>query len=280
MTLQLLEQVGARCSENITKTYSTSFSLASRLLGRRERRGIYAIYGFVRLADEIVDTLSNVSKRELLEEFKTETANAISRRVSLNPALHSFQWCVNTYRIEPELVLAFFRSMEADLTAKSHTEESYREYIYGSAEVVGLMCLRVFADRDEGIYTENVSGARALGAAFQKVNFLRDLRHDFEALGRCYFPSIAPNNFTADDKRRIEADIEQDFAVAREHLSKLPRAARLGVTLAYVYYNALFKRLKLLSPEQVRSSVRVRVPDSEKLFLLVRTCCQYCMGVI
>lgn len=276
---EIFDEVSARCSRDATRSYSTSFSTASLLLGRKVREGIYGVYGFVRVADEIVDTFHGGDQEVMLDEFRRETRRAIDRGLSLNPILHSFQAFVRQYGIEWELIEAFFRSMEADLRVRRHDETSYREYVYGSAEAVGLMCLRVFADGDDAYYRRHVAPARALGAAFQKVNFLRDLKHDYEELGRSYFPGVDPDHFSARQKEEIERDIEEDFRTALGGIPSLPASARVGVYLAYVYYHTLFRKLRRLPPDRLRAQ-RVRVPDSEKLLLLVSSYCRCRLGVV
>ena len=242
--MELFHEVSEYCSRHTTERYSTSFSSAIRLLQPELRQPIYNIYGLVRFADEIVDTFHDYDKAILIEEFRKQTFNAIERGVSINPILHSFQLTVNKYKIDPELIHAFFNSMEMDLNKKQYCNEGYIDYIYGSAEVVGLMCLYIFINGDRSKYEELKPSAQALGAAFQKVNFLRDLKADFHHLDRTYFPNLDFNHFTLSQKREIEADIQQDFDRAYEGILRLPVQARFGVYVAYKYYLSLFKKNK------------------------------------
>lgn len=258
------------CSKLITKRYSTSFSMGIWALASKFHTPIYAIYGFVRFADEIVDTFHTHDKRELFENFKIETYKAIETGISTNPVLHAFQWTVNTYHIEPALIDAFLKSMEMDLFKTSYSTQGYEEYIFGSAEVVGLMCLRVFCEGNAAQYNSLVYAAKKLGAAFQKVNFLRDIQSDFQDRGRVYFPGADFNHFTENQKRQIEADIEADFKEAYQGIINLPAGARGGVQLAYTYYKTLFSKIKKAKPELILTN-RVRVPDYIKMLLLVKT---------
>ena len=231
---------------------------------------IYAVYGFVRYADEIVDTFHGHDKQVLLDEFKSETYKSIAQGISLNPVLHSFQKIVNEYKIEHELIDAFLHSMEMDLYKSDYTWQKYTEYIYGSAEVVGLMCLRIFCEGDENKYQDLKPGAKSLGAAFQKVNFLRDMKSDFDERGRVYFPGVNFTFFNNEAKKQIEDNIKQDFDDAYLAIIRLPKGARLGVYLAYIYYQTLFKKIKKLSPSTIVSQ-RVRVPDNVKILLLIQS---------
>ncbi|WP_425392829.1 phytoene/squalene synthase family protein [Ekhidna sp.] len=266
---KLFTQTAFDCSKLITKTYSTSFSLGIRTLHSRYHDSIYAIYGFVRYADEIVDTFHDFDKSELLNRFKKDTYTAISEGISLNPVLHSFQKVVNKYDIDHELIEAFLVSMEMDLSKTDYADPDYQKYIYGSAEVVGLMCLKVFLDGDETRYQELLAPAKHLGSAFQKVNFLRDIKSDYDERGRVYFPGVDFERFSYDEKKEIEADIKQDFQKALVGIKKLPKGVRAGVYLAYIYYTVLFKKITRLSPERIKSE-RIRVPNVRKLFLLVK----------
>lgn len=259
-----------KCSKLITQHYSTSFTLGIKTLSKKFQLPIYAIYGFVRYADEIVDTFHEHDKAALLDKFESDTRTAITERISLNPVLHSFQIVVNDYQIDQELIDAFIHSMRMDLTNQDYSESKYKEYIYGSAEVVGLMCLKVFCEGNERYYHQLKPAARSLGAAFQKVNFLRDIKSDFDERGRIYFPQVDFFNFKPEDKKAIEADISNDFKAALDGIKKLPTGARGGVYLAYIYYLQLFKKLKNLPPSRVLKQ-RIRVPDSVKLFLLGKT---------
>ncbi len=266
---ELYTQTAFDCSKLITKTYSTSFSLGIRTLHKSYHAPIYAIYGFVRYADEIVDTFHEHDKRELLQRFKDDTYRAIEEKISLNPVLHSFQDVVNEYNIDHDLIEAFLISMKMDLSKKDYTDPDYEKYIYGSAEVVGLMCLKVFCGGDEGEYQRLLSPAKYLGSAFQKVNFLRDIKSDFDERGRVYFPGVDFNSFSVQEKKLIEKDIESEFKKAVEGIRMLPRGVRGGVYLAYIYYTVLFKKITRLSPEKVKSE-RIRVPNLRKFMLLIR----------
>lgn len=256
------------CSKVITQRYSTSFTLGIKTLHRKLHLPIYAIYGFVRYADEIVDTFHDYDKKSLLERFKKDTFQAISEGISLNPVLHSFQLVVNEYQIEHELITAFLRSMEMDLHMETYQDDQYDAYIYGSAEVVGLMCLRVFCEGNDEQYRELYEPARSLGKAFQKVNFLRDMKSDYQERGRTYFPGVNFSQFDDAAKQEIEADIQKDFAHAYTGIVRLPEGARRGVYLAYTYYLRLLKKIIKASPEKIRNE-RIRVPDNQKLALLV-----------
>ncbi len=267
--MQLFHDVSSECSRITTERYSTSFSSAIRLLHRDLRTPVYHIYGFVRFADEIVDTFHDYNKEKLLEEFKAETYTAFERGISLNPILNSFQAVVNKYNIDRELVDAFFRSMESDLSKYRYDDQGYQDYIYGSAEVVGLMCLYVFCEGDQQMYDQLKPYAQALGAAFQKVNFLRDVKADSENLQRVYFPGVDFKNFTPDVKSRIEADIDKDFQMAYQGILKLPIKARFGVYVAYKYYLSLFSKIKKSRPAVLLED-RIRIPNYSKAFILMR----------
>ncbi|GAB2763864.1 phytoene/squalene synthase family protein [Rhabdobacter roseus] len=269
--LGLYKQTALECSKIVTEKYSTSFTLGIRTLNRKFHFPIYAIYGFVRFADEIVDTFHDFDKKSLLDRFRSDAYQAIDEGISLNPVLHSFQWVVNEYGIEHELIEAFLRSMEMDLYQQTYeSTDEYEEYIYGSAEVVGLMCLRVFCEGDTAMYDRLCDGARRLGAAFQKVNFLRDLKSDFQERGRVYFPGVDFTAFDPDSKIKIEKDIQADFDAAHQAILQLPASARQGVYLAYVYYYTLFSKIKRLPAARVQEE-RIRVPDRKKLALLAQT---------
>ncbi|MEO6168283.1 MAG: squalene/phytoene synthase family protein [Chitinophagales bacterium] len=267
---EIYERSAFANSRNITRLYSTSFSKGINALHKKFHDPIYGIYGFVRYTDEIVDTFFQFNQRELLEEFKTETYKAIDRKMSLNPVLYAFQSVVHEYNIEPSLIDAFFHSMEMDLHQKQYEEEYYAEYIYGSAEVVGLMCLRVFSEGDETMYIRLKTFAQSLGAAFQKVNFLRDVKSDFEERGRVYFPGVNFNAFTEEMKAAIETEIQQDFTRAYAGILKLPKTSRFGVYLAYIYYLQLFKQIKRVQSSQILKQ-RISVPENRKLILLFET---------
>ena len=269
--LDLYEATTLACSRLITERYSTSFTLGIKTLARRYHWAIYSIYGFVRYADEIVDTFHDFDKKTLFNRFRDDTRRAIAEGISLNPVLHSYQKVVRQFGIEPELTEAFLRSMEMDLGQSVYTPGEYETYIYGSAEVVGLMCLRVFCEGDAACYDRLKGPARRLGAAFQKVNFLRDVKADFQERGRVYFPGVDFNAFTEKDKQAIEADIQADFEVAyHAGIRQLPAGAKRGVYLAYRYYLELFRKLQALPPDRLRQQ-RVRVPDARKLQLLATT---------
>jgi phytoene synthase len=265
--LELYNTVCMECSQLITNRYSTSFSMGIRVFDKSLRQPIYAIYGFVRFADEIVDTFHDYPKEQLLQRFREDTYRSIEEGISLNPVLHAFQATVRKYNIERELIDAFLRSMEMDLFHDRYEDHLYKEYIYGSAEVVGLMCLRVFCNGDEALYQQLKAPACSLGAAFQKINFLRDMASDFDDRGRVYFPGVDFRRFSADDKLQIEADIKKDFDDAYKGIVQLPKSARFGVYLAYVYYTNLFKKIKGSTPARVQKE-RIRVKDSKKVYLL------------
>lgn len=265
--LLLFHRTCAEVSRLVTNRYSTSFSMGIRAFHPRFREPVYAIYGFVRFADEIVDTFHDYPKQELFRRFREDTYRAINDRISLNPVLHSFQQAVHRYNIGFDLIDAFLKSMEMDLEQQAYDEQGYDEYIYGSAEVVGLMCLRVFCENDFEQYERLKAGARRLGAAFQKINFLRDIRSDFDERGRVYFPGVDFERFTVEDKRRIEADIKEDFEAALEGIRQLPKGARFGVYLAYKYYTQLFEKIKR-APAQRITEERFRVSDKRKVYLL------------
>lgn len=264
---QLFDRVSAASSKLTTRTYSTSFSLGIYCLNGSIHQPIYNIYGFVRLADEIVDSFHGYNKSDLLAEFRQETYKAIERRISLNPILNSFQEVVHQYRIEQELIDCFMDSMEMDLHKHEHNQASYEKYILGSAEVVGLMCLRVFTNGDESMYQALKPAAMKLGSAFQKVNFLRDLKDDYKALGRVYFPGVEMDHFSQKEKELIERDIEADFKEALEGIRQLPGSSRFGVYVAYVYYYSLFKKIKGLPSCRIMAE-RIRISNYHKLGLL------------
>jgi 15-cis-phytoene synthase len=277
--MELFDKTNFECSKLITENYSTSFTLGIKTLDKRFHGPIFAVYGFVRFADEIVDTFHGFDKKVLLDRFKHDAYQAIEEGISLNPVLHSFQKIVRQYNIEHDLIAAFLKSMEMDLLQTEYNEDGYNEYIYGSAEVVGLMCLRVFCEGNDAIYQSLKSSARSLGAAFQKVNFLRDIQSDFVERGRTYFPGVDFTNFTPKDKKIIEDDIQNDFNAARIGILQLPEAARAGVYLAYVYYLRLFSKIKDLPASKIMNE-RVRVPDSQKIVLLTKTYFQHKFSLI
>lgn len=275
----MFNTVCAESSRMITNSYSTSFSLGIKSLAKRFHEPIYGIYGFVRFADEIVDTFHDHDKGQLLQKFKEDAYVAIEQGISLNPVLHSFQQVVREYKIEHELIDAFLHSMEMDLHQNAYEQEGYEEYIYGSAEVVGLMCLRVFCEGDNEQFESLKEPARKLGAAFQKVNFLRDLKDDVDERGRIYFPGVEWNDFNVSAKKLIEQDIERDFREAYEGIVRLPIGARLGVYLAYVYYQRLFRKIKGMNPDIIKSE-RVRVPNGKKVLLLLQTYFRYRLNIL
>ena len=268
--MELYNATCRECSKLITHRYSTSFSMGIKVFDQRFQSPIYAVYGFVRFADEIVDTFHDKPKARLLEQFRKDTYQAIEDRISLNPVLHAFQETVHRYNIERELIDAFLKSMEMDLYFHTYEDELYEEYIYGSAEVVGLMCLRVFCEGNDEQYEHLKAPARSLGAAFQKINFLRDMQSDYDDRGRVYFPGVDFKQFSESDKRNIEADIKKDFDDAYRGIVQLPKGARFGVYLAYVYYINLFKKIRGASANRVTQE-RIRVPDGKKLYLLLST---------
>ncbi len=267
--VQLFHKVSERCSRAVTEQYSTSFASAIRMLHKDLRAEIHNIYGFVRLADEIVDSFHEHNKAELLQEFKAETLTAIRRGISLNPVLNSFQLTIRKYEISTQLINDFFASMEKDLNLERCNEEEYRNYIYGSAEVVGLMCLIVFCEGDRQMYNSLTGPARALGAAFQKINFLRDFKSDYNGLSRIYFPGCDFHNFCGHQKRRIETEIREDLYNARSGIFKLPVKARFGVYVAYKYYDSLFQKICRMKPESVLEK-RIRIPNYYKALIILR----------
>jgi 15-cis-phytoene synthase len=264
----IFDEVSAAASRTTTKAYSTSFTLGIYCLHRKYRRAIYNIYGFVRFADEIVDSFHGYDKQLLLDEFRNETYKAIERGISLNPVLNSFQETVNRYGIDRPLIDHFLQSMQMDLQRNDHDGRSYDTYIYGSAEAVGLMCLKVFTDGDDAEYEKLKPTARRLGAAFQKVNFLRDLGQDYNELGRSYFPGTDPSRLNVLQKTHIEKEIVSDFDAALTGIRMLRPASRFGVYLAYAYYRTLFRKIRSTSPGQILHR-RIRVPNHEKLTILL-----------
>jgi 15-cis-phytoene synthase len=276
---QLFDKVSAACSKLTTRAYSTSFSLGINCLSKTVHEPVYAIYGFVRFADEIVDSFHEYNKRELFDEFSAETWRAIERGISLNPILNSFQEVVNRHHIDHTLITCFLKSMEVDLNEQTHSGQTYDEYIVGSAEVVGLMCLKVFSAGDNALYQRLIPSARKLGAAFQKVNFLRDIKDDYEYLGRVYFPGVAFRSFTDTDKKRIEQDIENDFKEAFEGIKQLPSNSRFGVYVAYVYYRTLFNKIRSVSPARIRQE-RVRISNHRKIGLLVTSYFRHSLSML
>jgi phytoene/squalene synthetase len=275
----LFDDLSAQCSKRTTQQYSTSFSLGIKLLDKSLHRPIYGIYGFVRFADEIVDSFHGYDKAELLYEFRNDTYQAIHSGISLNPILNEFQKAVNDYNIDHEWINTFLKSMKMDLNEKSHDATSYQDYILGSAEVVGLMCLHVFVEGDKKKFEELKPFAMSLGSAFQKVNFLRDLKADYEALGRTYFPGVDMEYFTKEHKHQIEKDISEDFEKALIGIKKLPRKSRKGVYLAYVYYLQLFRKIKRTPVEEIMET-RVRVPNLSKMGLMFQSIVQHQLNLL
>lgn len=276
---QLFDDVSFACSKLTTKAYSTSFSLGIRFLDKELHAPIYAIYGFVRFADEIVDTFHDYNKKELLDEFRNETWIAIKRKISINPILNSFQFVVNNYGITYSLIERFFESMESDLNVTEHSRISYEQYILGSAEVVGLMCLKVFTEKNDKLYEELQPAAMKLGSAFQKVNFLRDINADYKILGRTYFPGVNFDRFSSQEKEQIQDDIENDFVQALNGIKKLPPNARRGVYLAYYYYRKLFLKIKKTPAENVMQ-VRIRITDYKKLSLMFKSVLRHQLNML
>ena len=267
--MPLFHKVSQQCSVITTKEYSSSFSSSIRLLHKDLQAHIYNIYGLVRFADEIVDTFHEHNKKELLLEFKQATYDALDRGISLNPILHSFQLTANKYGIDRGLLDAFFTSMEMDLKEQFYTDDVYKEYIYGSAESVGLMCLYVFCEGDRDKFNYLVPAAKSLGSAFQKVNFLRDIKNDHQLLNRAYFPGVDFKNFTPAMKKQIEEDIAVDFKKAYQGIVRLPWKAKFGVYVAYKYYFSLFNKIKKLQPSRIMD-VRIRIPNAYKAMILLR----------
>lgn len=276
---QIFDIVSNKTSKMVTRQYSTSFSLGIKFLNKELHNPIYGIYGFVRFADEIVDTFHDFDKEILLNEFKRETHLSIERKISLNPILNSFQEVVNTHNIEMELIDTFLKSMEMDLGKKTYTEEDYKEYILGSAEVVGLMCLRVFTKGNNDLYLNLKPFAMALGSAFQKINFLRDLNADYIGMGRVYFPNIKINELNDATKKLIEVDIEADFDKGLAGIKQLPKKSRLGVYVAYIYYQSLFKKIKKIEAKRILQE-RVRIPNTQKAVLFAGSYVKHSLNML
>ncbi|WP_053971835.1 phytoene/squalene synthase family protein [Mangrovimonas sp. ST2L15] len=276
----LFDQVSHQCSKITTLTYSTSFSMATKLLSKSIRQDIYNIYGFVRFADEIVDSFHDYNKHFLFHWFEKDLDLALQNRISLNPILNAFQETYHKYGLDRHLVDAFMHSMKLDLHKSNYeTPEEFKNYIYGSADVVGLMCLKVFVKGDQEKYDSLKDSAMSLGSAFQKVNFLRDLKADFEDLERSYFPNADFNNLTETDKKQIIEDIEEDFRKALIGIKQLPMEARFGVFMAYRYYSQLLKKLKKTPALQIKSA-RIRVPNHKKIELLTRSYVKYQLNLM
>lgn len=275
----LFDSISHEMSQLTTKRYSTSFSLGISFLHKDLHKPIYAIYGFVRFADEIVDSFHGFNKEELLNDFKVQTYTAIEQGISLNPILNSFQWVVNKYDIPHDLIETFLNSMEMDLDKKQYDVSKYEQYILGSAEVVGLMCLKVFVHGDGKEYERLKPFAMKLGSAFQKINFLRDLKADYQELGRTYFPGIDLNEFNATVKKEIEADIEIDFRMGYEGIKQLPKNSRFGVYMAYIYYYKLFAKIKS-TPAHTILHERVRIPNNKKYRMFVTSYVRHNLNLI
>tara|TARA_B100000902_G_C27319847_1_gene923642 strand:- start:4217 stop:5056 length:840 start_codon:yes stop_codon:yes gene_type:complete len=277
---KLFDDVSEICSKVVTESYSTSFSLATKMLSTSIRQDIYNIYGFVRFADEIVDSFHNYNKEELLNNFEKELKYSLEKKISLNPILNSFQKTVHKYNIDIKLINAFLKSMRWDLNKKQYLDKSeFDEYVYGSADVVGLMCLKVFVEGDNKMYEELRIPAMALGSAFQKVNFLRDLKEDHEGLNRSYFPNLNFENFNEESKLIILKEIESDFSKAIKGIFNLPNSARFGVYTAYKYYLKLLNKLRRTPPIKIKST-RIRVPNYEKMNVLARSYVRYRLNIL
>jgi phytoene/squalene synthetase len=275
----LFDSVSIRCSRLTTKAYSTSFSLGILCLEKQLRDPIYSIYGFVRFADEIVDSFHQFDKESLLFRFRNDTYTSIEEKISLNPILNSFQSTVHQYGIEIELIDQFLKSMESDLRKKNYDKNEFQEYILGAAEVVGLMCLRVFTKGDETLYERLKPYAMKLGTAFQKINFLRDLNADYIGMGRSYFPDLKIRRFDETSKREIELSIAEDFALGFKGIQKLPRSARFGVYVAYLFYLALFKKIRNTSSELVLNK-RISIRNRHKATLLAYSFVKHQLNLI
>jgi len=275
----LYNKVCQECSKLVTNKYSTSFSLGIRMFSKELRMPIYAIYGFVRFADEIVDTFHHSDKVSLLRDFREETYKAIDQKVSLNPILHAFQQVVHEYHIDHEFIDAFLDSMEMDIYPQHYDDVLLKKYIYGSAEVVGLMCLRVFLKNNHKRFAELKEQAKSLGSAFQKINFLRDIKSDFIDRNRIYFPNIDFERFTDEDKKHIEDDIEKEFQHALEGIQQLPASSRFGVYTAYLYYIQLFKKIKATNANTIAQK-RIRVSDKRKIYLLTTSAIKFKLNLI
>ena len=276
----IFDKVSNDCSKLVIKRYSTSFYFSSSLLSSAIRQDIFNIYGFVRLADEIVDTFHEYPKQELLEDFEKELWRSVDNKISLNPILNSFQHTVNKYSIPKDLINSFLDSMKMDLEKKEYSSvEEYKKYIYGSADVVGLMCLKVFVKGSESSFSELSPFAISLGSAFQKVNFLRDLKDDSNVLNRVYFPNVDMNNFNEKSKKEIILEIEKDFANAVKGIVKLPKNSKFAVYIAYRYYNKLLKKLKRTSSENIVKK-RIRIHNLQKFIVIARSYVKYQLNLI
>jgi len=276
----IFDKVSQDCSKSVTNSYSTSFSLATKMLSKSIRQDIYNIYGFVRFADEIVDTFHDYNKKELLNRFIDELNYSLKNKISTNPILNSFQSTVNKYKIDYKLIDSFLKSMKMDLKkVKYNTQKEYKEYIYGSADVVGLMCLKVFLSGNEKSFKKLKPNAMALGSAFQKVNFLRDFNADFNDLNRIYFPNLDFKNFNEESKKIIMDDIENDFKKALNGIYELPNNSKFGVYAAYKYYKRLLNKLKRTSHLKIKNE-RVRVPNYQKVDVLARSYVRYRLNIL
>lgn len=277
---ELFDIVSNTCSKQVTNAYSTSFSLATKMLAPSIRQDIYNIYGFVRFADEIVDSFHDYDKAVLFDRFEQDLENALTEKISLNPILNSFQHTAHAYNIDRALIVSFMKSMKLDLSKSEYlTEEEYKDYIYGSADVVGLMCLKVFVKGNTEKYDELKSAAMSLGSAFQKVNFLRDLKEDFEGLSRTYFPNTNLNALDEASKKQIIDDIEEDFRKGYQGILNLPTEAKFGVFMAYRYYRKLLKKLANTPALEIKNS-RIRVPNYQKFGLLTRSYVKYQLKLV
>ena len=279
MKKQLFDDVSIKCSKLVTQTYSTSFSLAVKMLAPSIRDAIYSIYGFVRFADEIVDSFHGFGREKLINDFEADYYKAYADGISLNPILNAFQSAVKQYNIDDELVQAFLKSMKLDLYKSEYTKKEYEEYIYGSADVVGLMCLKVFVNGDANRYKELKDPAMRLGSAFQKVNFLRDLKDDLKVLNRSYFPDVNMIELNIESKARIISEIEDDFHIAYKGIMNLPPEAKFGVYTAYRYYKCLLKKLSKTPSHQIMNT-RIRVSNPHKVSLLARSYVKYKLNLI
>ena len=276
----LFDKISFDCSKNVTKSYSTSFSVAVKMLAENIRQDIYNIYGFVRFADEIVDTFHDYDKEALFEMFENDLESALNNKISLNPILNSFQHTVTKYAIPRSMITAFMNSMKLDLHKSNyHSVDEYNEYIYGSADVVGLMCLKVFVSGDDIKFKQLEQSAMRLGSAFQKVNFLRDLKADYEDLNRSYFPNTDLSRLDEQSKQAIIKEIEADFQAGFEGILMLPLEAKFGVYTAYVYYRKLLSKLKNTPSVEIKNT-RIRVPDYQKFGLLARCYVNYRLNLI
>lgn len=276
----IFDTVSFDCSRNVTKSYSTSFSAAVKMLAPKIRQDIYNIYGFVRFADEIVDTFHDYDKEELFALFEDDLAAALKNKISLNPILNSFQHTVHNFNIPHTMIDAFMKSMKMDLHKKEYsTFDEYNEYIYGSADVVGLMCLKVFVNGNDSMFDELQHSAMRLGSAFQKVNFLRDLKADFEDLNRTYFPNTDLSQLDEASKNEIIREIEADFEAGFQGIINLPIEAKFGVYTAYIYYKKLLSKLKKTPSMEIKNT-RIRVPDYQKFGLLARCYVSYRLNLI